>query len=160
MACIDILFLKENQELVKQVYFTTVYRCDQGNYWFTLHISMALCVVYDTNNIVSRINKNTHTANSSAVNKDWSPVNYCQSLFFDHPCLMIIVTGGFSKKSSFVIIFRSKCPSKQVFLETLQCSQENIESLFNKLFQPCLKWGFDTDVFMRILQNFYKQLFL
>ena len=100
---------------------------------------MALCVVYDTNNIVSRINKNTHTANSSAVNKDWSPVSYCQSLFFDHPCLMIIVTGGFSKKSSFVIIFRSKCPSKQVFLETLQCSQENIESLFNKLFQPCLK---------------------
>ena len=73
---------------------------------------------------------------------------------------MIIVTGGFSKKSSFIIIFRSNRSSKQMFLESLQYSQENIESLFNKLFQPCLKWGFDTDVFLRILQNFYKQLFL
>ena len=27
---VDGLFLKENQELVKQVYFTTVYRCNQG----------------------------------------------------------------------------------------------------------------------------------
>ena len=26
----DILFLKENQELIKQVYFTTIYRCNQG----------------------------------------------------------------------------------------------------------------------------------
>ena len=39
--------------------------------------------------------------------------------------VMIIVTGGFSKKS-FVIIFRSSRSSKQVLLEILQFSQESL----------------------------------
>ena len=55
---------------------------------------------------------------NSAANKGWSTVNYHQSVTFDRPYLhvMIIVTGGFSEKSFFIIIFtRSRT---QMFFKT------------------------------------------
>ena len=49
---------------------------------------------------------------------------------------MIIVTGGFTKKSFAIIIFRSSC--KQFSLEILKYSQENILQPA-ALFQPDIR---------------------
>ena len=88
--------------------------------------------------------------------------------------VMIIVTGGFSNKSFFIIIFRSSC--MQMFFKTgvirnfsLFTGKHLCWSLFliklqalqaATLFQPCLKRDFNTGVFLRILQHFQEQLFL
>ena len=84
-------------------------------------------------------------------------------LLIAHIChVMIIVTGGFSKKSFFIIIFQ-----KQPYTDVLQngCYQK-ICNICRKtlwpatLFQPCPKRDFNTGVFPYIiLQNIYKQLF-
>ena len=50
--------------------------------------------------------------------------------------VMIIVTGGFTKKSFAIIIFRSSC--KQFSLEILKYSQENILQPA-ALFQPDIR---------------------
>ena len=59
---------------------------------------------------------------------------------------MITVTGCFSSNSFFIVIFRSNCTQsslKQVLLEILQCSQENIHAgvSFNKV-TDLTAWNF------------------
>ena len=68
--------------------------------------------------------------------------------------VMIIVTGGFSKKS-FLLLFSEgavrSCSSKQV-LEILQYSQENVlESLFNKLMACLTACNFTSSSFKKRL---------
>ena len=91
-----------------------------------------------------------------------------------HIChIMIIVASGFSKKSCF-IIFRS-CHAQMLFKTgvvrnvTIFSGKHLCLSLIlvkfqvlqpATLFQPCPKRDFKTSVFLKILRNFYKQLFL
>ena len=66
----------------------------------------------------SNSNKLEKRSSCSTANKGWSMVNHCQSLAFDHPYyhVMIIVTGDFTKKTFFNIIFRSS--HMQMFFKT------------------------------------------
>ena len=88
---------------------------------------------------------------------------------------MIIVTGGFSKKS-FLLFSEAavrRCSSKQVLLEILQYSQENISVavFFNKvaglmalwpatLFQPHPKTDFNTSYSCENCEIFTNSFFM
>ena len=79
--------------------------------------------------------------------------------------VMIIVTGGFSKKcfifrsSHTQMFFKTGVRNVAIFREKHLCSSLfwiNLQALRPAiLFQPHLKREFNTSVFLRILQNFY-----
>ena len=72
---------------------------------------------------------------------------------------------GFPRNLFLIIIFRSRfssrrrCSSKQVLLEILQYSQDNmcigVSFYEDSLFQPRLKRDFNPGVFLQKLQKFY-----
>ena len=88
--------------------------------------------------------------------------------------VMITVTSDFSKKSFFIIIFRSSClqmffkrgviRNYAIFTEKHLCWSLfliKLETLWPAvLFQLWPKRDFNTDVLLWILQNFYEQHFL
>ena len=122
--------------------------CDAG--WFTIEYLMS---------------------NISTANKGPSSVNYHhRSLAFDRSylscndqcdwclfqeiiifnCMQMFFKTGVSRN---VTIFRGKHLCWSLFLIKLQALRPET------LFQPCPKRDFNTSVFLKILQKFYKQLF-
>ena len=86
----------------------------------------------------------------STASKDWSTVNYCQSLAFDYPCLSCYdPCDQWLFQEIFFCYFQ-----KQMFLKTgvvrnfAIITGKHMESLFDKITSL-------TSIFLRILQNFY-----